>query len=117
MSAGKIKFGTSLALRSALDLITGDIITAFIRGINKSGEDKRLSVAIFGLPFFDFTELKTKRDYDERVKRLDDAREAMTDGIQAIDELVKDAARAKVEYAAIAVKLREVTENKEVTEK
>lgn len=66
--------------------------------------------AIFGVSktLFEFGEIKIgivatrvdKRPYEDRIAKLDVAREALTESLAAIDQMKKDAQAAKDEYTA-----------------
>lgn len=46
-----------------------------------------------------------KRPVDERIARLDEARAALSEGLDALDELRQDATRAKAEHANVVFAL------------
>lgn len=117
MSGGRFGASFGMAARTAADLITGDFITAVGRGVAGSASAPRVSVSIMGVPLLDFAELKAKRTFDERIKRLDDAREALVEGIEAISALSNEAQAVKEDHARIVAELKEVTESKADTEK
>lgn len=117
MSAGSLRITFSKAARLWLDLLTGDILAAIYRGYVGDAAGKRVHASILGIPFLDFTETKAKKTYDDRVRRLDDAREALSESLQAIDELAADAEKARSEYAQVVEALKVATESKQDAER
>lgn len=117
MSAGRVRVSFVTAVRTAADLLTGDLVTAIVKGITGASTANRVSVSIMGIPLLDFSELKAKRSFDERVKRLDDAREALVESIAAIDQLSSDAQAVKLDHSRMVGELKTVTESKASAEK
>lgn len=85
----------------AIDLITGDLVDHVFKGV--LGVDVSMSRS-------------EKRSLDQRIARLDDAKAALTESLEAIDELRADAEVARTEHAAVVQALDTALSNKDDAE-
>lgn len=87
-----------------IDLITGDLVEHLANAILRSlGVDPPLPH-------------REKRSVDKRIARLDDAKAALTESLEAIDELRADAEAARTEHAAVVQALETALSNKDDAE-
>lgn len=86
------------------DLITGDLVEHLVKTILRSlGMDLPIPSS-------------EKGSVDQRIARLDDAKAALTESLQAIDELRADAEAARTEHAAVVQALDTALSNKDDAE-
>jgi hypothetical protein len=88
------------------DFITGDLAASVVTKLTPTLTGLELSVGV-----------ERKRPVDERIARLDDARAALSEGLDAIDELRQDATRAKAEHAGVVSALETALANRDDAEK
>lgn len=87
-----------------IDLITGDLVEHLVKAILRAiGVDLHIPRS-------------EKRSVDERIARLDDAKAALTESLEAIDELRADAEAARTEHAAVVQALDTALSNKDDAE-
>jgi flagellar hook-basal body complex protein FliE len=85
---------------SALDLATGGLIEPFANGIIK---------AIIGI---DNNQKDESKPIDQRIARLDEAKAALNESLEAIEKLRTDAETALNEHAAVVEALNTALSNK-----
>ena len=89
-----------------VDFVTGDLATSVVAKFNPSLTGLEVSVGV-----------ERRRPVDERIARLDEARAALSEGLDAIDELREDAKRAKSEHASVLTALETALANRDDAEK
>jgi hypothetical protein len=88
------------------DFITGDLAASLVTKLTATVTGLDISVG-----------LQQKRPIDERIARLDEARAALSEGLDAIDELRQDATRAKAEHTTVVLSLEAALANRDDAEK
>lgn len=81
-------------MESQLATITAKVVVSIVDEIGKILRKSRI---VLRLPFIQWEINTTSQTIDERIEKLDDAKEALTQGLAAIDELHGDAKRHKKE--------------------
>ncbi|MCW2393770.1 MULTISPECIES: hypothetical protein [unclassified Sphingobium] len=86
---------------NTLDLITGNLVESILKAILRAmGVDATISGG-------------SRRSVDQRIARLDEAKAALSESLEAIDELRADAEAARVEHATVVHALNTALSNKD----
>lgn len=88
------------------DFVTGDLAASVVTKLARTLTGLELGVGV-----------DRNRPVDERIARLDEARAALSEGLDAINELRQDATRAKVEHASVISALETALANRDDAEK